>query len=55
MRIEELLADIPGIEIQHKSVAEYQNYYTIALASSEGFFATPQDPIRVIAGLELHY
>ncbi len=35
--------------------ATNQGYYNVALASSEGFFATPQDHIRVVGGLDFHY
>ncbi|NOQ24149.1 MAG: TonB-dependent receptor [Bacteroidales bacterium] len=36
--LDEVLIDIPGIEIQQKSVSEYSNYYTIrGIAGSEKF------------------
>ena len=45
--LDEVLTDIPGIEIQHKSVSEYSNYYTIRGIAGNEKFIIMQDGVKI--------
>ncbi len=47
--LDEVLTDVPGIEIQNKSVSEYSNYYTIRGIAGNEKFIIMQNGVKINA------